>query len=50
MDLELGGKLKLGKKLGAGVFRKAYIAKNNTSEEEIAVKIKDNRTLQHIAR
>ena len=50
MDLELGGKFKLGKKLGAGAFGEAYIAKNNTSGEEITVKIKDNRTQQHIVR
>ena len=50
MNLKLGGKFKLGKKLEAGAFGDAYIAKDNTSGEEITVKIKDNRTNQHIAR
>ena len=44
MDLELRGKFKLGKKLGAGAFGEAYIAKDNTSGEEIAVRVMDNRT------
>ena len=44
MDLELGRKFKLGKKLGAGAFGEAYIAKDDTSGEEITVKIKNNRT------
>ena len=50
MDLEFRGKYKSGKILVAGAFRQAYIAKDNTSGEEITVKIKDNRTQQHIAR
>ena len=44
MDLDLEEKYKLGKKLGAGAFRVVYIAKDNTSEEEIIVKTKDNWT------
>ena len=44
MDLKLGGKYKLGKKLGAGAFGDVFIAKDNSTEEDVAVKIEDNRT------
>lgn len=44
MDLKLGGKYKIGKKLGAGAFGEVYIAKDNTTGEDVAVKIEDNRT------
>lgn len=44
LDLQLGGKYKLGKKLGAGAFGEVYIAKDNITGEEVAVKVEDNRT------
>ena len=34
----------LGKKFGVGTFREVYIAKDNTSGQEIAVKFEDNQT------
>ena len=40
MDLELGWKYKLGKKLGAGAFWEVDIAKDNTLGKEITVKLK----------
>ena len=44
MDLKFGGKYKLGKKLGAGAFGEVFIAKDNTTGEDVAIKIEDNRT------
>ena len=34
----------LGKRLGVGTFGEVYIAKDNTSGQEIAVKFEDNQT------
>ena len=47
MDLELKGKYKLEKKLGAEAFWEAYIAKYNASGEEITVKMKNSRTQKY---
>lgn len=44
MDLKLGGKYKIGKKLGEGAFGQVFIAKDYNTEEEVAVKVEDNRT------
>ena len=44
MDLKLGGKYKIGKKLGAGAFGEVYIAKDTATGEDVAVKVEDNRT------
>lgn len=44
IDLKLGGKYKMGKKLGEGAFGQVFVAKDNTTGEEVAVKVEDNRT------
>jgi casein kinase 1 len=44
MDLKLGGKYKMGKKLGSGAFGDVYIAKDLNTDEEVAVKVESNRT------
>ena len=43
MDLKLGGKYRLGNKLNARVFGEVFIAKDNTTREDVTVKIDDNR-------
>jgi serine/threonine protein kinase len=44
IDLKLGGKYKMGKKLGEGAFGQVFVAKDNNTGEEVAVKVEDNRT------
>jgi casein kinase I family protein HRR25 len=49
MELKVGGKFKLTKRLGQGAFGAIYSATNIKSGEEVAVKletIKDNDNLQ----
>ena len=43
-NLKLGGKYKIGKKLGAGAFGEVYMAKEISSGKEVAVKLEDGRT------
>jgi len=42
--LKLGGKYTIGKKLGAGAFGEVFIAKDNNTGEEVAVKVENNLT------
>lgn len=42
--MKLGGKYKLGKKLGEGAFGQVFVAKDNSTGDEVAVKVEDNRT------
>ena len=41
IDLKLCGKYKLGEKLGAEAFGEVLISKNNTKDEDVAVKIEN---------
>lgn len=42
--LKLGGKYKIGKKLGAGAFGEVYMATDNKTGEEVALKIESSKT------
>ena len=44
MDLKLGGKYKMGKKLGSGAFGEVFMAKEIATGDEVAVKVESNRT------
>jgi casein kinase 1 epsilon len=39
MDLVIGGKFKLGKKIGSGSFGELYLGVNVQTGEEVAVKL-----------
>ena len=43
MDLKLGGKYKMSKKLGSGAFREVFLANELATGEEVAVKVESNR-------
>ena len=44
MDLKLGGKYKMSKKLESGAFGEVFLAKELATGEEVAVKVESNRT------
>ena len=44
MDLKLGGKYKMSKKLGSGAFGEVSFAKELATGEEVAAKVEPNRT------
>ena len=44
MDLKLGGKYKMGKKLGSGAFGEVFSATEINNGEEVAIKVENNRT------
>lgn len=44
MDLKLGGKYKIGKKLGSGAFGEVFSATEIATGEEVAIKVESNRT------
>jgi len=44
MDLKLGGKYKIGKKLGSGAFGEVFSATEISSGEEVAIKVESNKT------
>lgn len=39
MDLVIGGKFKLGRKIGSGSFGEIYLGVNVQTQEEVAVKL-----------
>ena len=44
MDLKLGGKYKMSKKLRSGAFGEVFLSKELATGEEVAVKVDSNRT------
>lgn len=44
MDLQLGGKYKMGKKLGSGAFGEVYQATEIATGKDVAIKVESNRT------
>ena len=45
--LKLGGKYKIGKKLGAGAFGEVFMAQDISNGELVAVKVEDNLKVKH---
>ena len=43
MNLKFGGKYKRGYKLGTGAFGEVFIAKDNTTGEDVAIKIEEKK-------
>lgn len=41
--LKLGGKYTIGRKLGAGAFGEVYVAKDNATNEEVAIKVENSK-------
>ena len=39
MDIIIGNKYKLGRRIGEGSFGKVYIAKDSETNEEVAIKL-----------
>lgn len=42
--LKLGGKYKMGKKLGAGAFGEVHLAQEIKTGDDVALKIESNKT------
>ena len=45
MELRVGGKFRLGRKIGSGSFGDIYIGTNVTTGEEVAIKLEKKSTL-----
>lgn len=41
--LKLGGKYTIGRKLGAGAFGEVFVAKDNTTGEDVAIKLENSK-------
>jgi len=44
MELSVGGKYRIGRKIGSGSFGEIYIGYNKETEEEVAIKLEPIKT------
>jgi len=47
MELRVGGKFRLGRKIGSGSFGDIYIGTNVTTGEEVAIKLESIKSTMH---
>lgn len=44
MDLTVGGKYRIGRKIGSGSFGEIYLGINKQTEEEVAIKLESTKS------